>query len=45
MCATDIAKALDVAVQKATALLTQMVKANEIVKNIDKRKSFFSLPD
>ena len=45
MCATDVAKALDVAVQKATALLTQMVNAKEIVKNIDKRKSFFSLPN
>lgn len=46
MVATDIVKALDadVTVQKISALLSQMVKAGEVVKTIDKRKSVFSLP-
>ena len=47
MVATDIVKALeaDVTVQKVSALLTQMVKSNEVVKTVDKRKSVFSLPN
>jgi len=31
--------------QKITALLTQLVNANKIVKVIDKRKSYFSIAD
>ena len=41
--ATEIAKAVDITVQKASALLRQMIDANVVVKTIDKRKTFFSV--
>lgn len=45
--ATDIAKAMstdteEISVSRASALLGQLVKAELIVKTIDKRKSYFS---
>lgn len=43
MSATDIAKALDITVQKVSALLKQMVDAKTVVKTVDKRKAFFSV--
>lgn len=44
MSATDIAKAVDISVQKATALLKQMVEIDKTVnKTIDKRKAVFSI--
>lgn len=41
MIATD--PRVNVSTQKVTALLTQLVKAGEIVKTVDKKKSYFSL--
>ncbi len=43
MSATDIAKAVDITVQKASALLKQMVDSGVVVKTVDKRKAFFSV--
>ena len=42
--AGDIAKLIDgLTVQRASALLTQLVHAGVVVKTTDKRKSFYSL--
>lgn len=44
MSATDIAKAVDISVQKATALLKQMVEIDKTAnKVIDKRKALFTV--
>lgn len=42
MIATD--PRVNVSNQKVTALLTQLIKAGEVVKTVDKGKSYFSLP-
>jgi hypothetical protein len=42
MIATD--PRVNVSNQKVTALLTQLIKADEVVKTVDKGKSYFSLP-
>jgi hypothetical protein len=42
MIATD--PRVNVSNQKVTALLTQLIKAGEVVKSVDKGKSYFSLP-
>ena len=44
MSATDIAKAVDISVQKATALLKQMVEIDKTAnKVVDKRKALFTV--
>lgn len=43
--ATEIAKGLDIPVQKATSMLTQLIKAEAVVRNFDKRKAYFTLAD
>jgi len=44
MSATDIAKSVDISVQKATALLKQMVEIDKTAnKVIDKRKALFTV--
>lgn len=44
MTATDIAKAVDVTVQKASSLLKQMIEDDKTVaKRLDKRKALFSV--
>ena len=46
MTATEILKSDEslVSIQKVTALLKQLVETNEVIKTVDKKKSFFSLP-
>lgn len=41
----DIAAAVGISGQKCSALLSQMVKAGEVVKTEEKRVSFFALAD
>ena len=43
MTATEIAKAVDVTVQKVSSMLTQLKDDNKVVKTFDKRKAFFSV--
>ena len=43
MTATEIANALNVSVNKASALLKQLKEDNSIVKEVIKRKSYFSI--
>jgi predicted HTH transcriptional regulator len=42
MIATD--PRVNVSNQKVTSLLTQLIKADEVVKTVDKGRSYFSLP-
>lgn len=49
MTCTEIAKALqpnhkeDISVNKVSALMTQLIESKEVVKTVEKRKSYFSL--
>lgn len=43
--ATDVAKGLDITVQKVSALVKQMVDSGVVVKTIDKRKAYLTLAD
>ena len=45
MTATEVGNELGISVQKASALLNQMAKADTIVKVVDKKKSLFALPE
>lgn len=49
MTCTEIAKALqpshkeDISVNKVSALMTQLIESKEVIKMVEKRKSYFSL--
>lgn len=49
MTCTEIAKALqpnhteDISVNKVSALMTQLIEAKQVIKTIEKRKSYFSV--
>lgn len=43
MTATDVSLAVGVSLAKATALLTQMVKAEEVKRTVEKKVAHFSL--
>lgn len=43
MTATEIATAINVSVNKASALLTQLKEDNSVIRTVEKRKAYFSV--
>ena len=43
MTATEVATAIDVSVNKASALLTQLKEDNSVVRTVEKRKAYFTV--
>lgn len=43
MTATEVANAVGISLAKATALLTQLVKAEEVKRNVEKKVAHFSI--